>query len=52
MSAAVARPELLEHVAEREYALLRALEELDLPVVEPISCVQQVPMAPVCKGST
>ena len=26
--------ELLEHVASREYALLRSLRELDLPVVE------------------
>jgi hypothetical protein len=31
--------ELLEHVAEREYRLLRALQQLGLPVVEPIGLV-------------
>jgi hypothetical protein len=38
--------ELLEHVAEREYALLRALEELDLPVVEPVGLVTDRPAPP------
>ncbi len=36
--------ELLEHVAEREYTLLRALEQLDLPVVEPIGLVTGRPV--------
>jgi hypothetical protein len=31
--------ELLEHVANREYAMLRSLQELDLPVVEPVGLV-------------
>mgnify|MGYP003560362956 CR=1 FL=1 len=38
--------ELLQHVAEREYALLRSLEELDLPVVEPVGLVTDRPVAP------
>ncbi|HET9694630.1 MAG TPA: DUF4032 domain-containing protein [Steroidobacteraceae bacterium] len=38
--------ELLEHVAEREYTLLRALEQLDLPVVEPIGLVTDRPARP------
>ena len=38
--------ELLQHVAEREYALLRALEELDLPVVEPVGLVTDRPVPP------
>jgi hypothetical protein len=38
--------ELLEHVAEREYGLLRALEELDLPVVEPVGLVTDRPVPP------
>lgn len=37
--------ELLEHVAAREYALLRALRELDLPVVEPVGLVTERPAA-------
>jgi len=35
--------ELLEHVAAREYALLRALQQLDLPVVEPVGLVTDRP---------
>src|SRR5512139_1772968 len=35
--------ELLEHVAEREYSLLRALEERQLPVVEPVGLVTDRP---------
>jgi Domain of unknown function (DUF4032)/Lipopolysaccharide kinase (Kdo/WaaP) family len=35
--------ELLEHVAEREYALLRSLEELNLPVVQPVGLVTDRP---------
>ncbi len=35
--------ELLEHVAEREYALLRSLRELNLPVVEPVGLVTDRP---------
>jgi len=38
--------ELLEPVAAREYALLRSLEELDLPVVEPVGLVTDRPAAP------
>jgi hypothetical protein len=38
--------ELLEHVAEREYVLLRALRQLDLPVVEPIGLVTDRPVPP------
>ena len=38
--------ELLEHVAEREYALLRALEERQLPVVEPVGLVTERPARP------
>ena len=38
--------ELLQHVAEREYALLRALQELDLPVVEPVGLVTDRPVLP------
>ena len=38
--------ELLEHVAEREYVLLRALRQLDLPVVEPIGLVTDRPAPP------
>ncbi|HEX6572183.1 MAG TPA: DUF4032 domain-containing protein [Steroidobacteraceae bacterium] len=36
--------ELLEHIAEREYTLLRALEQLGLPVVEPIGLVTDRPL--------
>jgi tRNA A-37 threonylcarbamoyl transferase component Bud32 len=36
--------ELLEHVAEREYTLLRALEQLSLPVVQPIGLVTDRPL--------
>jgi hypothetical protein len=36
--------ELLEHVATREYALLRSLRELDLPVVEPVGLVTDRPV--------
>jgi hypothetical protein len=35
--------ELLEHVAAREYALLRSLQELHLPVVEPVGLVTDRP---------
>lgn len=35
--------ELLEHVAAREYALLRSLRQLDLPVVEPVGLVTDRP---------
>jgi hypothetical protein len=35
--------ELLEHVANREYALLRSLEALGLPVVEPVGLVTDRP---------
>ncbi len=35
--------ELLEHVAEREYRLLRALQQLGLPVVEPIGLITDRP---------
>lgn len=38
--------ELLERVAEREYALLRSLEELSLPVVEPVGLVTDRPVVP------
>jgi len=38
--------ELLEHVAQREYALLRSLEELHLPVVEPVGLVTDRPSRP------
>jgi hypothetical protein len=38
--------ELLERVAEREYALLRSLEELSLPVVEPVGLVTDRPIVP------
>ncbi len=38
--------ELLDHVAEREYALLRSLQELSLPVVEPVGLVTDRPAAP------
>jgi hypothetical protein len=38
--------ELIEHVAEREYALLRSLEELSLPVVEPVGLVTDRPTPP------
>jgi hypothetical protein len=37
--------ELLEHVATREYTMLRALEELQLPVVEPVGVVTERPVA-------
>jgi len=37
--------ELLEHVATREYTMLRALEELQLPVVEPVGAVTERPVA-------
>ena len=36
--------ELLEHVAEREFMLLRSLEQLSLPVVEPIELVTDRPV--------
>lgn len=35
--------ELLERVAEREYAMLRSLEALSLPVVEPVGLVTERP---------
>lgn len=35
--------ELLDHVAAREYTMLRALEELSLPVVEPVGLVTERP---------
>ena len=35
--------ELLEHVAVREYSMLRSLEELSLPVVEPVGLVTERP---------
>jgi len=38
--------ELLEHVAEREYALLRSLQDLNLPVVEPVGLVTDRPVPP------
>ena len=38
--------ELLERVAEREYALLRSLQELSLPVVEPVGLVTDRTAAP------
>jgi hypothetical protein len=38
--------ELLEHAAAREYALLRALQQLDLPVVEPVGLVADRPGLP------
>lgn len=38
--------ELLEHVATREYRMLRSLEELNLPVVEPVGLVIDRPAAP------
>jgi Lipopolysaccharide kinase (Kdo/WaaP) family. len=38
--------ELLERVAEREYTLLRALQQLSLPVVEPIGLVTERPIPP------
>lgn len=38
--------ELLERVAGREYALLRSLEELSLPVVEPVGLVTDRPIVP------
>jgi hypothetical protein len=38
--------ELLERVAGREYALLRSLEELSLPVVEPVGLVTDRPVVP------
>ena len=44
--AILAIKELLEHVAEREYALLRALEERQLPVVEPVGLVTERPAQP------
>ncbi|HET7202299.1 MAG TPA: DUF4032 domain-containing protein [Steroidobacteraceae bacterium] len=36
--------ELLEHVAEREYTLLRVLEQMSLPVVEPVGLVTDRPL--------
>jgi hypothetical protein len=44
--AVLAIKEMLEHVAEREYALLRALEERQLPVVEPVGLVTERPTQP------
>lgn len=41
--------ELLEHVANREYALLRSLEALGLPVVEPVGLVTDRPTAAGCE---
>jgi hypothetical protein len=38
--------ELLEHVAEREYGLLRELETLTLPVVEAVGVVTERPTRP------
>ena len=38
--------ELLEHVATREYAMLHSLEELKLPVVEPVGLVTDRPTPP------
>jgi hypothetical protein len=38
--------ELLERVAEKEYGLLRSLEELSLPVVEPVGLVTDRPLVP------
>lgn len=38
--------ELLEHVATREYTMLRALEALQLPVVEPVGLVADRPAEP------
>lgn len=38
--------ELLEHVATREYLLLRSLEQLSLPVVEPIGLVTERDLRP------
>jgi hypothetical protein len=38
--------ELLEHVANREYAMLRALEALRLPVVECVGAVTERPPGP------
>jgi hypothetical protein len=38
--------ELLDRVAEREYALLRSLRELSLPVVEPVGLVTDRPTTP------
>jgi len=38
--------ELLERVAEKEYGLLRSLEELSLPVVEPVGLVADRPVVP------
>ena len=35
--------ELLEHVAVREYTMLRSLEELSLPIVEPVGLVTERP---------
>jgi len=37
--------ELLEHVAEREYRLLRSLQALSLPAVEPVGLVSDRPVA-------
>jgi hypothetical protein len=42
--------ELLERVAEREYALLRSLRELSLPVVEPVGLVTDRPTVPGAEG--
>jgi tRNA A-37 threonylcarbamoyl transferase component Bud32 len=38
--------ELLEHVAEREYRLLRDLQTLELPVVEPVGLITDRPLRP------
>jgi hypothetical protein len=37
--------ELLQHVAQREYRLLRSLQELELPVVEPVGLVTDRPVS-------
>ena len=43
--------ELLEHVATREYRLLRSLTELDLPVVEPVGLVTERDPVPMESGT-
>ena len=48
--AVFALKELLEHVATREYRLLRSLTELDLPVVEPVGLVTEREPVPMDSG--
>jgi hypothetical protein len=48
--AVYALKELLEHVASREYSLLRSLTELDLPVVEPVGLVTEREPVPMDSG--